>query len=158
MTTMLTPMKMNKLLEPTLKSLTNFQLTQNKDSSYMKTVQEVLYDNRLEKIPIHANHSLFGALSVALYLTVEKENQVISDIKQKLLEIFSARNIPLRLYTFKDNRNLLNDFLNKPYHLDYRKVKFFIVFLIFFLRIIIFFFLKNLLFFLKIFQFFLTFF
>lgn len=122
MTTMLTPMKMNKILQPTLKSLTSFQLTKNKDSSYMKVVDEVLYDNKLQKIPIQSKYSLFGALSVALYLTTSKEKQVINDIKQKLLSIFNNKDIPLRLYNFKDNRNLLNDFLNKPYHLDYRKV------------------------------------
>lgn len=122
MSTMLTPMKMNKLLEPTLKSLTSFQLTKNKDSSYTQTVEEVLYDNKLEKINIEATHSLFGALSMALYLTVDKEKKVKDEIKQKLLEIFSNQNIPLRLYDFKDNRNLLNDFLNKPYHQDFRKV------------------------------------
>lgn len=122
MTTMLTPMKMNKILQPTLKSLTSFKLTKNKDTTYMKVVEEVLYDNKLEKIPIQSKHSLFGALSVALYLTPSKEKQVINDIKQKLLAIFNTRNIPLRLFNFKDNRNLLNDFLNKPYYHDYRKV------------------------------------
>ena len=122
MTNMFGPMKIDNILEPTLKSLTSFNLRNKPDPAQSKTVDQILKENKLEKITVDAKYSLFGAISVCMYLTEKDEKKVIRKVKDQLLNIFASGDIPLRLYSFKNNRKLLNDFLNKPYHTDYQKV------------------------------------
>ena len=81
-------------------------------------------DNDLEIIPNKAKYSLFGAISMALYLTDEKADLVMKTVSEHMLELFRTGKIPIRLYNFKDNRKLVTDFLNKPYHEDFQRVRF----------------------------------
>ena len=114
---------MDTLLDPSLKQFTSFKLTQkNEEKSQSSLVEEILEDNDLELIPNSSKYSLFGAISMALFLTDKKEDLIMKTVSEHLLTLFRTGNIPIRLYNFKDNRKYLTDFLNKPYHEDFQRV------------------------------------
>ena len=124
------PIKIDNLLEPNLKQFTNFQLAQNKEEkSQFTLIQDILDDNDLEIIPNKSKNSLFAAISMGLFLADDKEDLIMKTISEHLLGLFRSDNIPIRLYSFRDNRKMLTDFLNKPYHEDFQRVYLNFVFL-----------------------------
>lgn len=126
MSSMFAPMKINNLLEPTLKPLTSFKFTQKKEEKpHSSLIEEILLENELESITNTSKYSLYGALSMALFLTDSKADLVMKTVSEYLLTLFRMGKIPIRLYNFKDNRKLLTDFLNKPYHDDFQRVRYF---------------------------------
>jgi hypothetical protein len=109
-------MKMDSLIEPGLKQFTSFNLNQNKEEKiHSSVVEEILEESGLEMIPNSSKFSLFGAISTAIYLTEDKEDLIQKTITDCLLRLYQASEIPLRLYNFKDNVKLLNEFVNKPF-------------------------------------------
>lgn len=125
MSSMFGPMKIDTLIDPSLKQFTNFKLTQKKEQKPRSSlIEEILKDNDLEIIPNSSKHSLFGAISMALFLTSEKEDLIMKTVSEQLLNLFRTNSIPIRLYNFKENRKMLTDFLNKPYHEDFQRVSF----------------------------------
>jgi hypothetical protein len=83
------PMKIDKLLEPSLKQFTSFKLTQKKeDKPHSSIVEEILGDNDLELIPNKSKFSLFGAISMALFLTDSKEEFIMKTVGEHLLDLF----------------------------------------------------------------------
>lgn len=117
-------MKIDDPMEKTLKSITSFRLSQNKDIPYNELIDKVIKDNNFERIcPASNKNSLMSALSLCIFHREGHEGEILYHLKNGLVEITNSHETPIRLFEFKSNKYLLKAFLKNPLSSEFTKVK-----------------------------------
>lgn len=118
--------KQTPLYEPSLQNMSGYKLTsRNNDESRVDQTDKVLADNNFERIaPDLSKHSIFGALSLCLFRNQSYDGLLSKKIKDTLSDLYISGKFSMRLHSFKNNRQLVNNFSSKPYQEAYHRYVF----------------------------------
>lgn len=87
-------------------------------------IEEILENNKLKKIsiPKEGKNNLYKALSFAIFMSLNEENTIISQLISHLKTLIQEKRLPLRLSMFSNDLILFKDYCSNPYFHGFDKV------------------------------------
>lgn len=67
-------------------------------------------------------HSIFGALALVILNNEAQEAYVMKKVRDEMSRMYCSGKFPMRLNSFKNQRQLFTSFNNKPYLKEFHRV------------------------------------